>query len=240
MNATKIVLSAVAVGLSIGAASAADMPMKAAPIYTAAAPTTPWTGCYLGINAGGGWGRDRWTFTDGTPENSPDFGGWLAGGQLGCDYQSGGLVVGLAGMFDGAGISGSAITPVPPFVTHTKITAFSTATARLGYAVNPAFLFYVDGGAAWVNNQRYYVPTLGPTVSDARVGWTVGLGLEYMVAPSWSVKIEYSYADFGTTGPLPIDSFDGPAGSENVRQQVNTILVGLNFRFGGFGSGPGH
>jgi len=230
MHSKTMTLLAVAFGLGFAhAASAADMPVKAAPMV---APTYNWTGCYVGANAGGGWGNDDWTFVSGTPGNGPHFNGGLAGGQFGCDYQWSEWVVGLAGMVDWARLNGSAVSENPAFATNTKVTSFYAATARLGYAVQPALLFYVDGGAAWTHNQRYYVPTLGPTVTDTRLGWTVGLGLEYMFAPRWSAKIEYNYADFGTTGPEPIDLFDGPAGNVNVRQRINTVLVGVNFRFG--------
>jgi outer membrane immunogenic protein len=36
-----------------GFASAADMAVKARPV--AVVPATPWTGCYIGGNVGGGW-----------------------------------------------------------------------------------------------------------------------------------------------------------------------------------------
>ena len=43
------------------------------------------------------------------------------------------------------------------------------------------------------------------TNGNHRNGYTVGAGLEYMFAPSWSAKVEYQYYNFGkptfTAGP---------------------------------------
>ena len=91
-----LLLGAVAsVALLAGHAIAADLPVKARPI--AAAPS--WTGFYVGLNAGGSFGSDtatqNATFTStalganellsNTTQHAPK--GWLAGGQLGYNWQ---------------------------------------------------------------------------------------------------------------------------------------------------------
>jgi hypothetical protein len=48
---------ATAAVLGIGAASAADLPMRAAP-YAAPVQVFSWTGCYIGVHAGAGVMRD--------------------------------------------------------------------------------------------------------------------------------------------------------------------------------------
>jgi outer membrane immunogenic protein len=40
-------------------------------------------------------------------------------------------------------------------------------------------------------------------VSDTRVGGTVGGGLEWMMAPNWSVKAEALYYDLGSVTVTP-------------------------------------
>jgi outer membrane immunogenic protein len=48
---------AIALALSAGAASAADLPATKAPLYVSPSPPPPmWTGFYVGLNAGYGWG----------------------------------------------------------------------------------------------------------------------------------------------------------------------------------------
>jgi outer membrane immunogenic protein len=69
------------------------------------APVYSWTGCYLGGNGGGAWS----TWTSSNPTDNPTVPGTrgdisvndvIAGGQVGCDYQAGGVVLGIQGNFD--------------------------------------------------------------------------------------------------------------------------------------------
>jgi outer membrane immunogenic protein len=66
------------------------------------------------------------------------------------------------------------------------------------------------------------------TDSNHRDGYTVGAGLEYMFAPSWSAKIEYQYYNFGNTTFLT-----GPVGlaGTRFRDDENTVKAGINYRF---------
>ena len=99
MKPSKLILSA-AVSVSaifgIGAASAADLAVKAMP-YAAPAPAFSWTGCYVGVHAGAGVFHDQGFQSGGgiTADLRADrhgIGG-LAGGQIGCNYQTGMLVL---------------------------------------------------------------------------------------------------------------------------------------------------
>jgi outer membrane immunogenic protein len=51
-----------------------------------------------------------------------------------------------------------------------------------------------------------------------------------MYAPNWSLKVEYDYFDFGN----PNEPFPGPGGffGAKTRDRIQTVLVGLNYRFG--------
>jgi outer membrane immunogenic protein len=87
--------------LATGGAAAGPAITKA-PVYKAPnykAPATAvasWTGCYVGVHAGGGLLVDTFiTTADGRADNNG--GGGLAGGQLGCNYQAGAIVLGLEG-----------------------------------------------------------------------------------------------------------------------------------------------
>src|ERR1700730_7990862 len=105
----KILVAGVATAaLCSTSAFAADMPVKAAPMAAPAAFS--WTGCYLGGNVGGAWGRDSdWEFELGGTGGHPKYSGAIGGGQIGCDYQNGPWVVGLAGMFDWSDLKGHAV-----------------------------------------------------------------------------------------------------------------------------------
>jgi outer membrane immunogenic protein len=222
----KLLVAGIASAALISApALAADMPVKSP--YVAAQPS--WTGCYAGANIGAGWDHNDLTFTTGDPAGRSTGTGLLGGGQIGCDYQAGLWVLGVQGIFDWGNIKKSVIDPsgIPGVTTNTALKSFDTATARLGYAFGQS-LIYVDGGAAWVREGRFFsIPPVQPELTTGRSGWTVGAGLEYMVAPNWSWKVEYAHADFGTTRDLAV--VGGPL---NAKQTVDTILAGLNYRFG--------
>ena len=96
--------AAAAIGLtSSQVASAADLarPLPPAPIYIPPAPILYiWTGCYAGGNIGGAWPHvevdNVSTGGNALASNS----GVAGGGQVGCDYQTGGWVFGIRNMFD--------------------------------------------------------------------------------------------------------------------------------------------
>jgi outer membrane immunogenic protein len=245
-----IALLAPAIG---GSAWAADIPRKAPPPAPAPAAeaAVSWTGCYLGGNIGGGWGLKDWANPsedlDKLSDNRGDrgtaaLGGFVGGGQIGCDYQPSGApwVVGIQGMFEGTDISGN-ITDLqnPDFDLTTRINWFAAVMGRLGYALVPNGLLYFKGGVAWVRDHHLVLDLGAPfELADVtRTAWTLGGGFEYMFLPNWSIFAEYDYMGFGTK-TIP---FGFPNGSFSetwdIRQNVQAVLVGLNYRFS-FGKTP--
>jgi len=144
-------------------------------------------------------------------------------------------------MRDWASLDGSHPYASDPFYTdHSKVTSFATLTGRLGYAVQPASLLYVKGGAAWVRDK--FTETCSDSsicpgsAKSSRTGWTIGGGWEYRFAPSWSAFVEYNYMDFGRKTSTLVYT-DGSIYDYDIKQNVQTFLVGVNYRFGGF---PGY
>src|ERR1700751_4241673 len=83
---------------SVQAAFAADMSLKAAPMLP---PTDSWTGFYIGVNGGDGWGTSSSVsnFSLGLtsfslPIASQGINGWLGGFQAGYNWQTGVVVFG--------------------------------------------------------------------------------------------------------------------------------------------------
>jgi outer membrane immunogenic protein len=245
-----IALLAPAIG---GSAWAADIPRKApaAAPAPAAEAVVSWTGCYLGGNIGGGWATKDWANPsadlDGGggpgPRGTAALGGFVGGGQIGCDYQPAGApwVVGIQAMFDGADIRGNIIDIVnlPGFDLTTRINWFATVTGRLGYALVPNGLLYFKGGVAWVRDHHVVLDSGAPfeAADVTRTGWTFGGGFEYLLLPNWSIFAEYDYMGFGTK-TIPF-AFSNGTFSEtwDIRQNVQAVVVGLNFRFN-FGKAP--
>ena len=172
--------------LSPAPASAADqrMPTKAPPL-AAPPPAISWTGCYIGVNIGGGFASDKY-FDPLVPPPDNFLGkhepsGVVGGGQVGCDYQYGAWVFGARGMFDGADLNDNHFFAGDVFDTH--IPWFATATARLGYLVDPTFLLYVKGGGAWKRQEEKIIDGITGLVEatgeKTRTGYDVGGGFEW-------------------------------------------------------------
>ncbi len=143
----------ISVGLGgLGAASAADMAVKARPVVAPVAAYN-WTGCYVGVQGGGVWGRTKHRAeplfnVDTTP--SFDLTGGEVGGTLGCNYQTGSWVFGVEGDGSWTNASGSSneILPGNPIIIgHTDMRWLATVRGRIGYAFNNN-LIYATGGWA--------------------------------------------------------------------------------------------
>jgi outer membrane immunogenic protein len=238
MKKLTLVLTAVA-GLVSAPALAADlgrMPVKA-PVV---APISyfNWSGCYIGVHGGGGFGEKRvFDPPTGVELFRFDTDGALAGGQIGCDWQVGGFVLGFEGSGSWANISGSGLDLPTGVLLRTRAEAefIATATGRIGWAFDRALL-YVKGGGAWVGDDyRVTVPILADLLiargDHTHAGWTVGAGLEWAFTPNWSIKIEYNYIDVGRDR-VTLNLVPGPGTLiADVDQQLHIIKAGLNWRF---------
>lgn len=222
------------------AASAADIPRG--PMVTKAPPLAPvmlWNGCYIGVNGGYGWAHKRGTIVepglDPEPAGSHTADGGVAGGQIGCDWQVNPTwVIGVRGMYDWASLRGSNVHPVfPDLAVHTKVNGFGTAVVRAGWLFSPNTMLYVLGGLAWVHD-RHHITEFGIEGANARktrLGFDVGVGLEHMINPGWSLFVEYDYMGFGTKR-INFATITGDVIPVDVKQDVQKILVGLNWRWG--------
>jgi len=247
----KKLLLGTAMVLAMGAgASAADLPPGPAPVPVYSRPAWSWTGCYVGGNVGYGWQNnhafDDVFFTDtGTDTGT----GFVGGGQAGCDYQfASNWVVGIQGMFDGAGVNGSHLylASSPTETLGTKTPWFGTLTGRIGYAFMPQTLLYFKGGAAWARNDFSDVdpapatpPAFSGQASATRSGWLIGGGAEYAFQRNWSFFVEYNYIDFGSQSTALTYNCGAGCGfpnpfTYNERNSLQTVLLGLNLRFGGY------
>lgn len=205
---------------------AADLsrPAYKAPIAVA---SYSWAGFYLGAHVGWGQAHKDWFVfvNDGGTEHKAD--GFLGGGQIGFNWQSGKWVFGVEVDASLAGFKGSSVCPQVSFTCRTKVEWLATAAGRIGYAFDP-ILLYVKGGAAWAGD-RFRMDTVFSssvlTADQTRTGWTIGGGGEYALAGNWSAKIEYNYMDFGHK----IASLSGI--EADIDQQVHRVIFGLNYRF---------
>jgi outer membrane immunogenic protein len=205
-------------------AQAADIPR---PVYKGPRSVVAyynWTGFYLGVNGGYGWGTSDWD----APIVSVKPKGWMAGGTLGFNYQMGSFVWGLEGDFDWADVADS--TACGAFVCETKNTWLATARGRLGYAFD-RWLPYFTGGAAFGRVAASSTNPAATGASDTLTGWTIGGGLEYAFLGNWSAKVEYLYVDLGNFNCGVACS---PAVLNNdVSFKENVVRAGINYKFSG-------
>jgi outer membrane immunogenic protein len=222
-------------------AMAADlrMPVKAAPVVVAA---YNWSGCYIGGHVGylradkGFVGDNPGTPTFGLDRGSHDADGVLAGGQVGCNYQTGSWVFGIQGDGAWSNADGSHTDPLNNvFGWRTEVEWLVSVTGRVGYAFD-RLLLYVKGGYAWERDRHeVLIVATGAVDANARVtrgGWTVGGGAEYGLTPNWSIFAEYNYYDFGDKSV----TFHDAAGAFYTRARIDetkhVAKIGLNWRWG--------
>jgi outer membrane immunogenic protein len=169
--------------------------------------------------------------------------GVLGGGQVGYNYQIGSAVVGFETDFSWTGqradfrFNGTNRVNFEDYVYQETLRAqleyMGTVRGRLGYAFG-LFMPYITSGFAWghmtsnLNSSLQQLfggtQTIAASQSRTLTGGTIGAGVEYAVAPKWSLKAEYLYVDLGKK-----TFFDGQSGSTfGIRD--HTVRLGVNFR----------
>jgi outer membrane immunogenic protein len=210
MKIKKLLLaSAAMMTLSVAASSAADLSGRRTMPYKAPPHTQAynWSGFYLGVNGGGGWGVSN---------SSNTFRG-LVGGTIGYNYQVGQAVFGLEGDIDWSDLGRNGNCTA--FSCEIRNNWLSTVRGRLGYVFD-RFMPYVTGGVAF-GDIKTSVAGIGDS-NTTKTGWTVGGGLEAAIAGPWTAKAEYLYVDLGNGNSLV-------GSSENFK--TNIVRAGINYRF---------
>jgi outer membrane immunogenic protein len=219
-----------------GPAQAADLAMVTkAP---ALAPAYDWSGFYVGVFGGGGYGNHNLNNATG-PAGFANFTtnyssqGGTVGGEAGYNVQSGNYIVGVEGdlsWFDIKGDDSFALGPNDA----TSLRWGGTVRARGGIAVDRLLLFFTGGWAYGDFLHTNTDPVLGiDQFSAHRSGLTGGAGIAYALTQNVSAKFEYRYYDFGTysragnpltpNGQLPY----------TVSNTYSVVTVGLDYKFGG-------
>jgi len=234
-------------------AAAADLPVETYSVRPVMV-VFRWTGIYAGVHVGGASGYVAETPiafllpTQGIVAPLPASispSGWLAGGQIGANYQLESWVLGFEAQASWANLTGSTActaTGLTPGLIlgagncTSKIDSLGTAAARLGMAFD-RLLLYGKGGAAWTNDnyQVLMATVLRPllfSTNETRWGWMVGLGVEYAFTDNWTAKLEYNYMDLGNYALNFNEASSTLYLNSNIRERVNLVKVGVNYRIG--------
>ncbi len=239
-----------AVGLVVPAmaapAFAADLPARMA--YPAAvAPAYDWSGFYAGLNGGGGWSHNCWDLNNvagaavvpAVPEGCRNATGGLAGAQFGYRWQIADWVFGAEVQGDWTNISGSSLSS-PAALTSaitnaTRINALGLFTGQIGYAWSNVLGYLKGGVAATGDTYTGLLTGLGITVdseSGTRWGGAIGAGLEFAVAPDWSVALEYDHLFMGNRNTT-LSLFGVPTRTDGISQDADIGTIRANYHFGG-------
>jgi outer membrane immunogenic protein len=232
-----------------------------------------WTGFYVGVNGGVGWQQSRFTDNNAAVYESseaPQQGGtstfdnvnYLAGGQVGFNYQWRDLVIGIEADAD---YSGNSINKALLYGTYesssegvenwgwyekARIDFQGSARGRLGISLldNKA-LIYMTGGAAFVHGYwdmyaAYYTSFYDGVYDrdfrgdDWRWGLIGGAGIEYKLNCHWSIKAEglYTWLAENTLSQTSSGSYFAGDNAAHVTfaDELYSFRVGINYNFGNF------
>jgi outer membrane immunogenic protein len=232
LNVIKAGVAAIALFAFTSAAQAQTgvYPKKRSYAYAAPVVKRNWTGLYAGLNLGYGLAG----VSDSAPVAVTSMMyGYVAGAQIGYNYQIDSIVLGVEADIQASGMSQSYSRTIPIVgnieVGH-KIPYFGTLRGRLGFAFDcGCVMAYATAGIAY-GAYEPYATALGVTVSKTytNVALAVGAGVEWKVAQQWSAKLEGLYLDTGNVGSnitLPV------LGTIEARARASIMRLGVNYHF---------
>jgi opacity protein-like surface antigen len=218
---------------AVAATSIALPPPALAGERPIAAPS--WTGFYVGVHGGWGWGTTEIQDPIFTPVFNPSvvkYNGPLAGAQIGANWQHGNLVLGAE--VDGSWAFVRGNTSTNGVITSSTSNGFgykslATGTGRVGYAMD-RWLAYAKGGAAWADiDVTTRIAPLPVTYQSSLVGAVAGGGFEVAFLRNVSAKVEYNYIW------LPTDQlqYASPNTTSSLDHRIQVVKFGVNVRLGG-------
>ncbi|MEH2473014.1 outer membrane immunogenic protein [Nitrobacteraceae bacterium AZCC 2161] len=213
---------------------------------TASLPVANWSGLYIGGNVGSGLGRNRSSFNADIYAEQFDLvpDGFLGGGQIGYNWQSGAWLYGVEADFQGSTqkdnkacitLCSAGLSTSP----EQKLPWLGTARGRLGYSIGST-LFYVTGGYAYGEVKTSLREFAGGAaaridISNTKGGWTAGGGIESPLqffnwfGPNWTSKTEYLYVDLGRATSNFVAANTPQTFSTAVTEHI--FRTGLNYHF---------
>lgn len=242
--------------LAVSGARAADIEPAYAHdwtgFYVGASFGYAWSDADFGIDPTGSWieftPEDIPLIKDAT-EGSVTADGIMGGIKAGYNHQTGSFVFGLEadisaldneGNEDGGAITNTSIIS---FSREAQLSWLATLRARAGIAFDRALVYATGGLAAgdWDVEMSMLSDNGGAGDSSAdfsdsgwRFGWVIGGGLEYALDESWSVNVEYLYADFGEadgSSVFPPPSFPDFSHDHEVELTTQVVRAGMSWRF---------
>jgi outer membrane immunogenic protein len=166
------------------------------------APTSSWSGFYVGGQVGGAWSNSGFTFNNGAGivesfNYNPD--SVIGGGHVGIQGEWNHWVLGVEGAFNWSNLSKTDESVLSPTRFRTLTTDdIGSIVAKAGYAWD-RWLLYAKGGWADARINTFAINRAtgvfaNPTSWEG--GWTIGAGLDYLVTKNLVVGIDFNYYNF--------------------------------------------
>jgi outer membrane immunogenic protein len=150
------------------------------------------------------------------------------------------LVLGIEGDLGFMDLKGHGLAPSSNPIYHQDLTLdgglYGDITGRLGFAFDRVLVYgkggwsYFDGSAAQTTTKPGYVTH----ATGAFSGAVYGGGVEYLLSPAISLKVEYLHFNFGTQGGDQTSVSDPPIGyvyKNRTDVDADTVKFGVNYRF---------
>ena len=202
-----------------------------------ALPAPFWQGFYAGGNIGGLWSEvdaaNNVVFVMPgfivAANQSVNVSGLFGGAQAGYNFTTGNFLYGIEadiGWMDNSGShTFSLAAPARSITVTSKAGWYGDITARGGFVYADA-LFYAKGGFAFSTGGANVADLTDGISQDSGVftGWTIGAGLEYLINPRWSAKLEYLYFDLSNN-----NCCFSSMGQFDDRVSMHTVKAGFNF-----------
>jgi high affinity Mn2+ porin len=209
-----------------------QLPLKAPP-PTTTTPYFDWTGLYFGGHVGYARGNAQVAVADPDPINFRSSFGSLSGGvQFGYNYLlPSRFLLGIEA--DASFLNYLSADEVAWFRTTAdtdlveQIEFLATLRGRFGYAFDH-WMVYVTGGPAWSLGRFLQTPGLADDqdkVLRLHTGWSAGAGAEVAIAPRWTAKLEYLYANFGS-----VDAVFPSGVTAGSSFDIHSVRAGLNYK----------
>ena len=185
-------------------------PLPVPPSPVEAAPANNWTGFYLGVLGGYGWGTAG---TDAVGDIEAD--GFDIGGYAGANWQWGNFVVGAEGdlLFPFREGSSGGITADQGLNGSLR--------GRAGIALDRFLVYGTAGGAG----TELELSSVAGSDEQALWGWTAGAGVEAQVIDNVTARVEYRFTDYFD------EDFSLGGATVNSDFDTHTIRGGIGLKF---------
>ena len=245
----RILLTAVPLGVLALAAPAfgADLPIYSkAPV----APAYDWSGFYVGVFGGGGYGNhniNNATGSVGLADYTANYSaqGAVGGGEIGYNvHATSNILIGVEAQGFWSGIKGNDSSqflagafPGVGAVDADNLRYGGSLVVRAGYTVDRLLLFFEGGWAFGSILHTNTVPPGGPGLVDQfnvqANGLTAGGGIGYAITNNLIGKIEYRYYNFNTYSSHGSPFTANGQIPYTVESTYSTVTLGLDYKFGG-------